>query len=63
MAVFSGCSSDGSYGNSGGKKREIENHTTDISEGGGASREGEGPEMVAPGNKRPLSQEENDMRQ
>ena len=62
-AIFSGCSSDGHYGNGGGKKRESEDHTAGVSTEGGVCHEGEESETVAPGNKRPLSQEENDMRQ
>ena len=61
--MFSGCSNSGHCSNGGGKKRDSEVDHTDGSQEGGVQFEGRDLEMVAPGNKRALSQDENDMRQ
>ena len=55
--------SNGHCGNGGGKKRESVDLREDDTGEGGVKLAGEEPEAVAPGNKRALSQDENDMRQ
>ena len=60
--VLTGCT-NGHCGNGGGKKRESEGHCEDAPSEEGARHEGEEYEAVAPGNKRALSQDENDRRQ
>lgn len=60
--MFTSCSS-GHCTNGGGTKRESEDHFEDVTEEGRVGLEGREPEAVAPGNKRSLSQDENEMRQ
>ena len=60
---FSVCS-NGRCGNGGGKKREsVDRREDDAAGEGGVKHAGEEPEAVTPGNKRALSQDENDRRQ
>ena len=61
-AVLTGCT-NGHCSNGGGKKRESEGHCEDAPSEGRTRHAGDEYEGVAPGNKRALSQDENDRRQ